>query len=85
MKAINAPGASPGDGRGLLVDHLRSFITLLVVAHHAVLAYHPYAPELGKTFDTAPMMWRSFEKQYAQELAKRGETVPPPGPPTEPN
>ena len=60
MNTINAPGARPGDGRGLLVDHLRSFITLLVVAHHAVLAYHPYAPELGKTFDAAPMMWRAF-------------------------
>src|SRR6186713_1281808 len=60
MSFMHASGASPADGRGLLVDHLRAFITLLVVAHHAVLAYHPYAPNLGATFDAAPMMWRAF-------------------------
>jgi hypothetical protein len=26
------------------MGYLRAFVTLLVIAHHAVLAYHPYAP-----------------------------------------
>jgi peptidoglycan/LPS O-acetylase OafA/YrhL len=60
MNSIHAPGASPADGRGLLVDHLRSFLTVLVVAHHAVLAYHPYGPTPGAGFDAAPMLWRAF-------------------------
>lgn len=60
MQPTNVPGASPADGRGLAVDHLRSFITLLVVAHHAVLAYHPYGPTPGASFDAAPMLWRAF-------------------------
>jgi hypothetical protein len=60
MTAIHAPGASPVDGRALLVDHLRSFITVLVVAHHAVLAYHPYGPQPAAGFAQAPMLWRAF-------------------------
>lgn len=60
MDTTNAPGSSPADGRGLLADHLRSFITLLVVAHHAVLAYHAYGPKPAASFDAAPMAWRAF-------------------------
>lgn len=30
--------------RSVAMGYLRAFVTLLVIAHHAVLAYHPYAP-----------------------------------------
>jgi hypothetical protein len=60
MNIEHVPGPRPADGRGLLVDHLRSFITLLVVAHHAVLAYHPYGPAPAVSFAEAPMLWRAF-------------------------
>lgn len=41
------------------LGYLRAFITLLVVAHHAVLAYHPYAP--GPTAMDAPgWLWGAF-------------------------
>lgn len=60
MNDLNVPGSRPADGRGLLVDHLRAFLTLLVVAHHAVLAYHPYAPKVGSDWSAQPMMWRAF-------------------------
>ena len=30
--------------RNLAINYLRAFITLLVLAHHAALAYHPFAP-----------------------------------------
>lgn len=45
--------------RHFALDYLRAFITVLVVAHHAVLAYHPYAPPLG-SFGAANMFWAAF-------------------------
>src|SRR5688572_3448088 len=60
MTHEHAPGPRPVDGRGLLADHLRAFLTLLVVVHHAVLAYHAYAPPRGSAFGAAPMHWRAF-------------------------
>src|SRR5688572_20698676 len=60
MNENHVPGSRPADGRGLLVDHLRAFLTLLVVAHHAVLAYHAYAPRPGGDWAAPPMLWRAF-------------------------
>jgi fucose 4-O-acetylase-like acetyltransferase len=60
MDSNHVPGPRPADGRGLPVDHLRSFISVLVVAHHAVLAYHPYGPQPATDFAAAPMFWRAF-------------------------
>lgn len=45
-------------GRTPAIDHLRAFLTLLVVAHHAILAYFPYAPPVG-AFD-GWMLWGAF-------------------------
>ncbi len=53
-------GASPGIGRALPVDHLRAVLILLVIAHHAVLAYVSYAPAPGAAWDAPPMIWRAF-------------------------
>lgn len=44
--------------RFLPLDYLRGFVTLLVVTHHAVLAYHTYSPPLG-TFDRT-LVWGAF-------------------------
>lgn len=60
MDQNHVPGSRPADGRDLPVDHLRAFLTLLVVVHHAVLPYHAYAPQLGKDWTAAPMAWRAF-------------------------
>jgi hypothetical protein len=38
---------------------LRAFLTLLVIAHHAVLTYHPYAPA-PKAFAAPPILWTAF-------------------------
>jgi len=40
--------------------YLRAFLTLLVVAHHAFLAYHPYAPPPSAKFSTPPLLWAAF-------------------------
>lgn len=45
--------------RNVPMDYLRLFLTLLVVAHHAVLAYHPYAPARPKSLADG-LMWGAF-------------------------
>jgi hypothetical protein len=40
--------------------YLRAFLTVLVVAHHAVLAYHPFGPPLSRSFTDEPRLWRAF-------------------------
>jgi hypothetical protein len=42
------------------LSYLRAFITVLVVAHHSLLAYHPYAPLPSSSFAAPPMLWRAF-------------------------
>jgi len=42
------------------MGYLRAWITLLVVAHHAVLAYHPHAPPPPASLATPPMIWGAF-------------------------
>ncbi|MEM7355317.1 MAG: acyltransferase family protein, partial [Acidobacteriota bacterium] len=60
MSSISPMGASPGKGRALPIDHLRASLILLVIAHHAVLAYVSYAPTPGAEWDAPPMLWRAF-------------------------
>lgn len=49
----------PVPARDAALDLTRATITLLVIAHHAVLAYHPYAPPAG-AFTRANMVWGAF-------------------------
>lgn len=44
----------------LSIGYLRAFITLLVVAHHSVLAYHPYPPARYATLLAQPRWWLAF-------------------------
>jgi len=39
---------------------LRGLITLLVVVHHAVLAYHPFAPPVPWSMAMPPQWWGAF-------------------------
>jgi len=41
------------------INYLRAFITLLVLAHHAALAYHPFAPQPSTSL-TAIRWWQAF-------------------------
>ena len=47
-------------GYNLAVGYLRAFITLLVLAHHAALAYHPFAPERTAALVMQPRWWEAF-------------------------
>ena len=52
-------GKDKAESRNLSLGYLRTFLTLLVVAHHAVLAYHPYAPPRPKSLG-GDMIWGAF-------------------------
>jgi len=45
--------------RNAPVGAVRAFLTLLVIAHHAVLTYHPFAPP-PKGFTEPPILWTVF-------------------------
>lgn len=46
--------------RNTSLSYLRAFVTLLVVAHHSVLAYHVSAPPLPKDITAQPAWWQAF-------------------------
>jgi peptidoglycan/LPS O-acetylase OafA/YrhL len=46
--------------RNIPLGYLRAFLVLLVVAHHAVIAYCSYAPPPGKSLDDGLMLWTAF-------------------------
>ena len=41
----------------IAIGYLRAFVTVLVVAHHAVLAYHPFAPPPPASLAAQPRWW----------------------------
>jgi hypothetical protein len=45
--------------RNIPLGYLRAFITVVVVAHHAFLAYHPYAPPPSRSLG-ASLIWTAF-------------------------
>jgi len=44
----------------LAIGYLRAFVTVLVLAHHAVLAYHPFAPPAAASLLIQPRWWLAF-------------------------
>jgi hypothetical protein len=59
MSHIQTPGASPGAGRCAPVDRLRASLTVLVVLHHVLVGYHPYAPAVANDWATS-QAWGAF-------------------------
>lgn len=59
LSATERAAATQAGGRNAPIGALRAFVTLLVIAHHAVLTYHPYAPP-PKAFDAQPILWTAF-------------------------
>ena len=52
--------SKPESSHNLPIGYLRAFITVLVLAHHAVLAYHPFAPPVPASLVTQPRWWQAF-------------------------
>jgi peptidoglycan/LPS O-acetylase OafA/YrhL len=42
------------------IGYLRAFITLLVVAHHAAIAYATFAPPVAPSLSAPPRWWQAF-------------------------
>jgi peptidoglycan/LPS O-acetylase OafA/YrhL len=42
------------------IGYLRAFIVVLVIAHHAALAYYPYAPPAAASLVAEPRWWEAF-------------------------
>lgn len=59
MPNPSLPPTVASASRDVAIGHLRSFVTLLVVAHHAVLAYLVYAPPTGG-FTGDNLLWAAF-------------------------
>lgn len=71
LKAQDSSLLSRGDGRNAPIGALRAFVTLLVVAHHTVLTYNPFAPP-PKAFDARPILWTVFPVVDPQKFAPFG-------------
>jgi peptidoglycan/LPS O-acetylase OafA/YrhL len=51
---------APGEQYNLAIGYLRAFVTVLVVAHRAALAYYPYAPPSPANLVAQPRWWQAF-------------------------
>jgi peptidoglycan/LPS O-acetylase OafA/YrhL len=59
VRGLAETPAAGGSARDVALDLARAAVTLLVVAHHAVLAYHRYAPPAGP-FNRENLIWAAF-------------------------
>lgn len=71
LKSLETPASAGLAARNAPIGALRAFLTLLVVAHHAVLTYHPYAPP-PKAFTAEPILWTAFPVVDPQKFAGFG-------------
>lgn len=55
------------NGRNAPIGALRAFVTLLVIAHHTVLAYTPNPPPIAD-FGQAPYLWMAFPVRDPQKF-----------------
>jgi peptidoglycan/LPS O-acetylase OafA/YrhL len=54
------PRATTRSAMNVPIGYLRAFITGLVVLHHALLAYHPFAAPPNPTLLAEPRLWPAF-------------------------
>ncbi|HEY2830627.1 MAG TPA: acyltransferase [Thermoanaerobaculia bacterium] len=57
--AVSVSSQSAAVARNIPIGYLRAFVTLMVVAHHAVLAYLQYAPHQARSLDRS-FFWAAF-------------------------
>lgn len=70
VRAADGGALSRSGRRASALSSLRTFLTLLVVAHHAALAYHPFAPPLPASIGAGPGLWLAFPIVDAQRWAR---------------
>ena len=69
------PASPPRPSDQVSVGYLRAFITVLVLAHHAVLAYHPFAPKAPTSLVAEPRWWEAFPVTDSQRWGGFGLLV----------
>jgi hypothetical protein len=52
--------SAPEREYNISIGYLRAFITVLVVAHHAALAYAPFSPPVAPSLAAQPRWWQAF-------------------------
>ncbi|HLJ47826.1 MAG TPA: acyltransferase [Bryobacteraceae bacterium] len=65
-------GTPSGVEYNVSIGYLRAFITIMVLAHHAVIAYIPFLPPAASTFTAEPRLWRAFPIVDSQRWAGFG-------------
>jgi hypothetical protein len=58
--SVQGVASMPGAQYNVSVGYLRAFVTVLVLAHHSVLAYHPYAPTPPQLLTAQARLWEAF-------------------------
>ena len=61
-----ATTASTRAGVNVPMGYLRAFVTALVIVHHTLLGYHPFAPPPNATLLADPRLWPAFPVVDAQ-------------------
>ena len=54
--------------RNIPIGYLRAFVTVLVVAHHSLIAYHPDAPAPSGPWNSPLLLWTAFPVVDAQRV-----------------
>ena len=73
QEQIAEPTSHAAPAYNVSIGYLRAFITLLVVAHHAALAYIPFAPQQPPSSLTVPIrIWQAFPVVDAQRSVALG-------------
>jgi peptidoglycan/LPS O-acetylase OafA/YrhL len=62
-REISAPHAE----YNVSIGYLRAFVTVLVVAHHAALAYATFSPPVAPSLTASPRWWQAFPVVDAQK------------------
>ncbi|MGC4042777.1 MAG: acyltransferase [Armatimonas sp.] len=66
---------APPTRRNLPLGYLRAFVTLLVLAHHTVIAYLPDVPPLTSSLSKLPLAWSGFPVVDSHKWAPFGLLV----------
>ncbi len=59
-EVISAPVVTRRSEYSVAIGYLRAVVTVMVLAHHAVLAYHPYMPGPPTSMLAQPRLWQAF-------------------------
>jgi acyltransferase-like protein len=72
LPTTTEPASLSRTGEHLATGNLRAFLTVMVLAHHAVLAYHPQAPAPPASLVAEPRWWGAFPIVDSQRWAGFG-------------